>query len=489
MNAVRRNVALLAGILLSAGLAFATTPTIVVQSPTANSGVTSAVHYAATATSSGCSKGMAAMQVYSNPGVLVYDTPGGRLDTYISLRRGTYNTTIQAWDMCGGYAKANIAIKVTAANPIGGYLYISRSHALNVGTPQGYVQGFVISSQGSLTANGQGSVKANELPWSVAADKGGYRLYAGDYQSGDVFAYFINRRSGYLSTVPGSPFPVHRSVTAVAVAPSGHFVFAARDENSPGDGIGVFHVNPNGSLTEVAGSPFPTENDPQSIVVSPSGKYLYAADDAPGKIDAFAIDEVNGALTPLPGSPYIVPVANPNCGVNPQYIINLGNKYVYTADVGNSAIAGFSISSAGTLSDVPGSPFLDNGGCNGNSGIPTNDNPEYLAIDGSGNFLYGANGSQLNVSIYSINSNGSLTFIKNTSSQAPDAICQGPLVTDASGNHLYGVACGSANVPELGLAGFTINHTTGDLTPVPGSPFLTDPGTISYYIPGMTTTP
>ena len=97
------------------------------------------------------------------------------MNTYISLNPGTYNTTVQAWDNCGGYAKVNVTITVTSASAGAGFLYITESNS-------NLVRGYMISTQGSLTAIAQGGVKTNVEPESLAADKGGYRLCVGDLQ-------------------------------------------------------------------------------------------------------------------------------------------------------------------------------------------------------------------------------------------------------------------------------------------------------------------
>src|SRR5207237_9216161 len=103
---------------------------------------------------------------------------------------------------------------------------------------------------------------------------------------------------------PESPFPVSRHPWGIAMHPSGKFVYVAVSNNSAGDGVQAFLVNSNGSLSKIASSPFPTKNDPQNLLIDATGHYLYAADAASGYIDAFDINQTDGALTPLPGSPY-----------------------------------------------------------------------------------------------------------------------------------------------------------------------------------------
>lgn len=80
------------------------------------------------------------------------------------------------------------------------------------------------------------------------------------------------------------------------------------------------------------------------------------------------------------------------------------------------------------------------------------------------------------ISIYSIAPDGVLTYIKTTGS---DSGCATPIRTDATGNYLYTGGC-DAGVPGNGYAsmvGYSINHTTGDIIPLPTSPFVYVSGT------------
>jgi 6-phosphogluconolactonase len=468
---------LLSAVVLSTA-AFATTPTINVTSPANNSQTTSPVNYVATATSPDCAQGISAIRIYSAPSVSAYTISGAQLNAYINLPPATYSTVVQAWDNCGGVAKVDVTITTTTQEPSGGFVYTVNSNYPYDGTdvtPVNTVQGFsIVAGNGALAPVLQAPVNANVDPRSVTSDKGGYRLYVGDYISGDVFAYFINRNNGYLTDVPGDPFPVNHSVTAVAVHPSGKLIFATRDEEASGDGVAVFQLQSNGSLAQAPGSPYDTQWGPEALVVDPSGKYLYAADQS-GYIDAFSINESSGALTPVAGSPFLIPIPS-NCSEHAAFPLDMVDPvgtYLYSADAGMDSISGFSIASAnGTLADLAGSPWADNGGCNNPEGIEFN--PNSLAIDGTGKFLYGVNGEVETISIYSIAADGALTYIKDTGKgDGQSGVgCLGPIRTDSTGNYLYTGSCGT-NIPAgyRGLVGFSINHTTGDLTQLPTSPY------------------
>ena len=85
-----------------------------VSAPTNNSNVATTVQYVAKATSS-CSKGIAAMGIYTAPNQLVYTVPGASLNTLLTLNPGTYNTVVQEWDNCGWTSKTNVTINVRAS--------------------------------------------------------------------------------------------------------------------------------------------------------------------------------------------------------------------------------------------------------------------------------------------------------------------------------------------------------------------------------------
>jgi 6-phosphogluconolactonase (cycloisomerase 2 family) len=450
-------------------VAFASEPIVHVTSPANKSSVSGPVNYIASASSPDCAQGILAMRIYSAPNVQAFTGSGEKLDTYINLEPGTYNTVVQAWDNCGNVGKAYVTINVTGELQPAGFVYTVNFDENDL--QSSYIQGFtIVPGNGALAQTLQGPVKANVEPVAVASDKGGYRLYAADWISGDVFAYFINRRNGYLTPVPGSPFAAHRSVVAVAVHPSGKLIFAALSEYATGDGVAVFELQSDGSLKLAPGSPYATQPGPQALAQDPEGKYLYVANGS-GDIDAFQVNTVSAALTPLPGSPYKVAVTD--CGsAYLRDIFDFGGNYLYTADGVAGVIDGYAISpSVGTFTAISGSPWLDTH-CEGGSGIDYPQawmSPRSLAVDGSGKFLYALNNFEDNIAIYSIASNGSLKFLKFTPQYSA---CFGAVRTDSTGDYLYAGSC-PVGIPQNynAVVGFSIDHSTGNLTPLPTSPY------------------
>ena len=81
-----------------------------VSSPGNGATVTSPVHFVASAGSS-CSKGVAAMGIYTAPFVLAYKVNGASLNTSIGMSSGTQYPVVQEWDNCGG--SSTVQLKVT----------------------------------------------------------------------------------------------------------------------------------------------------------------------------------------------------------------------------------------------------------------------------------------------------------------------------------------------------------------------------------------
>ena len=108
---------------------------IKVTAPSNGATVQSPVHYAATAGSTSCSKGVASMGVYSAPGVLAYVTNGSSINTDVPLSAGTYNTTVEQWDYCGGASTTPVTITVTGSS---GVFVTSPANNSNVTSPVHY---------------------------------------------------------------------------------------------------------------------------------------------------------------------------------------------------------------------------------------------------------------------------------------------------------------------------------------------------------------
>jgi 6-phosphogluconolactonase len=124
--------------------------------------------------------------------------------------------------------------------------------------------------------------------------------YVANYDSGDISGYSINRTTGALTPIAGSPFPAGGiSPSSVAVAPSGKFAYVTNLANGKVSG---YTIDPTGALTPIAGSPFPAGGfGPLSVAVDRSGKFAYVTNYVTEhkNVSGYKIDPTTGALTPI----------------------------------------------------------------------------------------------------------------------------------------------------------------------------------------------
>jgi 6-phosphogluconolactonase (cycloisomerase 2 family) len=259
-------------------------------------------------------------------------------------------------------------------------------------------------------------------------------------QYGEIIAYTLDPATGVPSAIQGSPFRFGKDSfpNGMAVAPQSNHLYVADAAGY----VRAFALDwQTGVPKHLKGSPFISGTNYQ-LVVDPSGKFLYASDYAHADVFAFSID-VDGALIPVPGSPF--PIHDAGTDSSSYGIVDTG-KYVYVALSGSNRVAGFSIdSNTGVLAPVPGSTFA------------TGNGPTFLAW--SGKFLYVLNESDADVSGYTIDeTSGALTLIPGS----PFGTDAQTFAFDHSGKYLY-LSGGH------GIQGYNVDPKTGALSEGAGS--------------------
>jgi 6-phosphogluconolactonase (cycloisomerase 2 family) len=327
------------------------------------------------------------------------------------------------------------------------FLFASQSNA---------VSGFTLSPSGVPSL--AGSQTGPNSTEGMVVDKSASFLFVSDFQNGTVDAFTINSTSGSLSAVAGSPFSAGPAPGAggLALDPSTRFLYVTEMNSAA---VAAFTIAAGtGVLTPIAGSPFPAANTPVQAIVDPSGKFLYVSNlnHAFGAISAYSIDSTSGALAPIAGSPFPTQTNFP--GPN-HMAIGGGGKFLYVGMSGtvnaNHTISAFSIDpTTGALTQIPGSPFT------------TGNDPQGLATDPGGKFLYTANSNDNTVSAFTVDgSSGTLTPISGSrfATQAAPAA----LAIDPAGQFLY---VGESSTK--GIEALSIDPTSGAVTPIAGSPFF-----------------
>jgi 6-phosphogluconolactonase len=163
------------------------------------------------------------------------------------------------------------------------------------------------------------------------------------------------------------------------------------------------------------------------------------------------------------------------------------STFVYTNNETTTAntVSAFVVGVGGTLTMVPGSPFLT-GGVGGAAGLYASHRITTVTTS-TGSFLYASNSGDLfvapgsnDISAFSINTaNGVLTSVGlPVSTGAPGAVGDISLAATPNGQFLY---AGKAGLPSATIWGFSIG-SNGALSPLPGFP-------ISGGGDGMTVSP
>jgi len=317
------------------------------------------------------------------------------------------------------------------------------------------ISGFTVATSGIPSP--AGNVAGPNSTEGILVDRSSLFLFVSDFQNSAVDAFTINLGSGALSPVAGSPFSAGPAPGAggLAVDPSTKFLYVTQMNSSAVAGFTI--TAGAGVLAPIPGSPFPAGDTPIQAIVDPSGKFLYVSNlnDSFGGISAYTIDSTSGALTPITGSPF--PTQSNFPGPN-RMAIGGGGMFLYVGMSGttnaNNGISAFSINpNTGALTQITGSPF------------PAGNDPQGIATDPSGKFLYTANSQDNTVSAFTIDgSSGTLTPV----SGSPYATKAGPeaLAIDPGGQFLY-----VGENSTTGIEAFTIDATSGGVTSMAGSPF------------------
>jgi lactonase family protein with 7-bladed beta-propeller len=134
--------------------------------------------------------------------------------------------------------------------------------------------------------------------------------------------------------------------------PTGKFVYVTNNNDNT---VSAYSVGSNGALAPVPGSPFAAGSGPISVAVDPTGKFVYVTNNNnDNTVSAYSVGS-NGALAPVPGSPFAAGSGPVSVAVDPT------GKFAYVANEGSfgvfSNVSAYTIDSNGALTSVPGSPF------------------------------------------------------------------------------------------------------------------------------------
>lgn len=239
-------------------------------------------------------------------------------------------------------------------------------------------------------------------------------------------------------------------------SPAPEFLYATSTDH-----IMAFTLDPS---TGALGTPSAMTGPNQSLgtVASVTLGHLYVSDFLNDAVDGFSINSSSGGLTAIAGSPFALGGTPPGAGGFSNIV---SSDFLYAADLNAGTVAGFTFdATSGKLTPVPGSPF------------PAGNTPVHAARDDLGKFLYlsNLNDSAGGISAFTIDQNtGALSSILGSPFPTSAAgSFPGPSALVVNGNFLYVAMAGTAN-PNNKIVAFASDPTTGVLTALPSSPFVT----------------
>jgi 6-phosphogluconolactonase len=326
---------------------------------------------------------------------------------------------------------------------VGSYIY--------VGTQSGMLAGYSVSTTGALaTLSGSPSQFATSAINGLAVTPGNALMYAAVAGVG-VYGVSINSSTGVPTLLNSSALVQDVAPIALTVDPSGKFLLVAGLANGAA-AVGEYTINSDGTLSEVTGSPvsiaFPTGTNTsnlavQNIAVAPNSSFVFVT---LGQLGVAPLPfNTSGALsanTVILNPKSVSGILNQDLGL----AVNPTSTALFVGET-NAGVRVFTIGS--TFTEISGSPFK------------AGSQPRSLAFDGTGDYLYVANGSDATISGYSVLASGTLTALTGSPFSS---VGSGPnaLTLDQSKKFLLSANIGGS--PDLQLFSFDAT-TAGKLDP------------------------
>jgi 6-phosphogluconolactonase (cycloisomerase 2 family) len=220
--------------------------------------------------------------------------------------------------------------------------------------------------------------------------------------------------------------------------------------NSGDNTISIYTVNATNGKLRHNGYAM-TGAGPQSVTVDPSGKFAYVANYGSTTVSCYTINAATGALTSA---------GTVTAGTSPYSVtMDPAGKFAYVANFGSASVSAYTIDGAtGVLTQIDA-----DSGTAGTQNFPTGAQPLSVTVAASGKFAFVVtNGGE--ISAFTIDpATGALT----SAGTVATGFAMRSVAVDPTGKFVYVAA--TLNFGRV-LA-YSVNATTGALSPVAGSPF------------------
>jgi 6-phosphogluconolactonase len=230
------------------------------------------------------------------------------------------------------------------------------------------VEAFRRETDGSLTALNTRTMTGSGTCF-VSCDPIGPRLFAANYNSGNIVGFNLERSGAIgpttaLRTFTGSGPNAQRQSSphahSVYPGPDGRCVYAC---DLGTDKVWIFDVSLTGVLRPNQ-PPFarvPPGSGARHLAFSADGKFVYASNEMGHSVTVFARDSATNGLDPLQ-TISVLPAAIPEKGVTTaEIVLHPSGKWLYVSSRGCDTISVLEIGADGKLTLIQSVPALVNG--------------------------------------------------------------------------------------------------------------------------------
>jgi 6-phosphogluconolactonase len=170
----------------------------------------------------------------------------------------------------------------------------------------GWVFGFSVGSNGTMTATAGSPYKAGVKPSGITADPVDRFVYVSDFASNDLIGYAI-QSNGVLNFLINGPFKTGNQPGAVTVDPRGIYIYVPNELDSAISGYNI--ALPTGAPSAIVNSTsslvYATDTQPVAIAVDPAlGRFVYTANHLGNSVSGFRLDPNTGVVTATQATPY-----------------------------------------------------------------------------------------------------------------------------------------------------------------------------------------
>jgi len=220
-------------------------------------------------------------------------------------------------------------------------------------------------------------------------------------------------------------------------------------EDADGEGLG--------RLTPVTGSPFTSGgrfDDVESLSAAVARRLVFLGNSVTHTISVLQIDTTTGTLTRVPGSPFVAE------GMAPAETAEHGSLLV-VGNAGSATLSSFRVAGDGGLLRTAGSPVPTNGGL-----------LEGMALDPAGRLVFVNDADLDHVAVFAVSASGTLTPVAG--SPFGGVFLPDEVVTHPDGRTIF-----VTNRSQASISVFAVS-LAGALTPISASPFAAPAGFTAY---------